>query len=145
MNHDEWHVNVWIDRSERGTMNQSTSPSWHAIHAINAGTACDLSTAGCPVDQVLDPTAPTGARMNQPMKSNQIKHTKVSEWMNEWMDGWMDEWMNEWVSEWVSEWVNEWASNSKWMIQSGMKWVNESKWMNEINAGQAEHDNSREL
>jgi hypothetical protein len=47
--------------------------SINAIHAINAGTACDLSTAGCPVDQVLDLTAPTGATIkpiNQPIKSN---------------------------------------------------------------------------
>jgi hypothetical protein len=37
--------------------NQSTNQSWHATHAINAGNACDLSTAGCPVDQVLEESA----------------------------------------------------------------------------------------
>jgi hypothetical protein len=68
-----------IEVKERQSINQSVNQSWHAIHVINAGTACDLSTAGCPVDQVLDLTAPTGARINQPIKSNQIKHTKVNE------------------------------------------------------------------
>jgi len=47
------------------TINQSVNQTWHAPHAINVGTACDLSTAGCPVDQVLDLTAPTGATSNQ--------------------------------------------------------------------------------
>jgi hypothetical protein len=50
--------------NEPQRINQSVNQSWHATHAINAGTACDLSTAGCPVDQVLDLTAPTGATIN---------------------------------------------------------------------------------
>jgi len=48
--------------NEQQSINQSLNESWHATHAINAGTACDLSTAGCPVD--LDLTAPTGATIN---------------------------------------------------------------------------------
>ena len=60
MSHDEWHVNDLIERSESATISQ-IDQSWHTTHAINAGTACDLSTAGCPVVQVLDLTAPTVA------------------------------------------------------------------------------------
>ena len=70
-----------IEVKEPQSISRSVNQTWHAIHAINAGTACDLSTAGCPVDQVLDLTAPTGATINQSfsqsinqsIKSNQIK------------------------------------------------------------------------
>ena len=61
--------------------------TWHTTHAINAGTACDLSTAGCPVDQFLDLTAPTGATLSQSInqsinqsiqiKSNQLKSNQI--------------------------------------------------------------------
>ena len=61
---------IWSRKMLRMTMEIYIDQSWHATHAINAGTACDLSTAGCPVDQVLDLTAPTGARINQSIRSS---------------------------------------------------------------------------
>ncbi len=58
------------------TINQSVNQTCHAPHAINAGTACDLSTTGCPVDQVLDLTAPTGATIIQSIKKAITKASK---------------------------------------------------------------------
>ncbi len=66
--------------SHNQSINQSINQSWHATHAINAGTACDLSTAGCPVDQVLDLTAPTGATINHSLnQSNKRWRATVNE------------------------------------------------------------------
>jgi hypothetical protein len=72
---------IWSRKMLRMTMEIYIDQSWHATHAINAGTACDLSTAGCPVDQVLDLTAPTGATINQPI--NQPISQSVNQSLNQ--------------------------------------------------------------
>jgi hypothetical protein len=100
-----------------------------------AGTACDLSTVGCHVVQVLDLTAPIGATTNQSINKS------ISQWINELINQIKPNMA--YRSEWVNEWMSEWATHNEWYKLKWNEWTNQNEWMK--TAGQAEHEYSREL